>query len=109
MSNILANTALKAGLNHKLKEFGEIKHLDLDAKNRSVVLSVNLVGETVSIDLTVKYRIEKTETGVYFVPEKVECSRQWITLAADKLLGSKAARIEIPAAIASIAVKFLEA
>ncbi|MEO6054264.1 MAG: hypothetical protein ABIP97_09650 [Chthoniobacterales bacterium] len=108
MNGLLANTALKALLNHKFKDLGEIIRLNLDAKTRSVAISANLVGETAAIDLTVDYTIEKTEDRSYFIPQKVECSRRWVTLLAAQLIQNKAPRVEIPRAIAPMALKVLE-
>ncbi|MEO8205197.1 MAG: hypothetical protein ABI615_03395 [Chthoniobacterales bacterium] len=108
MTGSLANAALKAILNHKFKNLGEIVSLNLDPKTRSVAISANLAGEIAPIDLTVNYAIEKTDDRSYFIPQKVECSRRWVTLLAAQLMQTNTPRIEIPRAVAPMALKVLE-
>ncbi len=109
MSDFFTNKALKMALNHKLKDYGEISDLTLDAKTHSLKLTVNLVGETAPIDLTVDYVVEKNGDRTWFVPKKVEGSRRWITLLAEQILRStNLARLEIPHALAGIAAKILQ-
>jgi hypothetical protein len=55
-----------------------------------------------------KYVIEETDGRLFFVPQELDCSRQWLSLLGQQLLKDNVIRFEIPEGIATTVLKILK-
>jgi hypothetical protein len=108
MRNRLASQLLKALLNHKLKEYGKMTTLHIDTQAKHISLTANLLGETEPIDATMRYVLEESDGRTFFVPQELDCSRQWLSLLAQQMLKDNVIRFEIPSGIATTVLKMLK-
>ena len=99
---------LKAFLNHKIKEFGKMTTLHIDTEQKHISLTANLIGETEPIDASMKYMLEESYGRTFFVPQELDCSRQWLSLLAQQMLKDNVIRFEIPDGIATTVLKMLK-
>jgi|SoimicMinimDraft_13_1059741.scaffolds.fasta_scaffold09154_2 hypothetical protein len=99
---------LKAFINHQLKEYGKMTTLHIEPKEKQISLTANLLGETEAIDARMKYVIEETDGRLFFVPQEIDCSRQWLSLLGQQLLKDNVIRFEIPEGIATTVLKILK-
>jgi hypothetical protein len=108
MRNRLTSQLLKALLNHKLKEYGKMTTLHIDTQAKHISLTANLLGETEPIDASMKYVLEESDGRTFFVPQELDCSRQWLSLLAQQMLKDNVIRFEIPNGIATTVLKMLK-
>ena len=95
-------------LNHEFKRIGKMTSLIIDSANKSLALTADLAGEKEPIDIRMQYRIEEEGGRLFFVPQDVDCSREWLTVLAEQMLKAQPVRVEIPPGIASAVVKVLK-
>jgi hypothetical protein len=108
MRKRLTSQLLKAFLNHKLKEYGKMTTLHIDTQAKHISLTANLLGETEPIDARMKYVLEESDGRTFFVPQELDCSRQWLSLLAQQMLKDNVIRFEIPDGIATTVLKMLK-
>lgn len=93
--------ALRAYINDRYKEYGEILDLQVDTHECRLSFRVLLRGEkepaSASID---RYEIEQEGEDVYLKLRSFSTSREWITLLLNQLLAGK--RFKIPSKVASL-------
>src|SRR5215469_5602949 len=82
--------ALRKYFNHKYQSLGVMTSLQIDSKNKTASLDLDLKGETQPLHITIK-RYELTrEGGRTFVEIKeLETSREWMTLLARQFVKGK--------------------
>ncbi len=107
MRNRLTSQLLKAFLNHKLQEYGKMTTLHIDTQAKHISLTANLLGETEPIDASMKYMLEESDGRTFFVPQELDCSREWLSLLAQQMLKDNVIRFEIPNGIATTVLKML--
>lgn len=107
MKRPLTSFLIRTYLNHEFKRIGHMTSLIIDSANKSLALTADLAGEKEPLDVRMRYRIEEEEGRLYFIPQDVDCSREWLTVLADQMLKSQPVRVEIPHGIASAVVKML--
>lgn len=107
MKRPITSFFIRAYLNHEFKRLGHMTSLIIDSANKSLALTADLAGEKEPIDVRVRYRIEEEEGRLYFIPQDVDCSREWINVLADQFLASQPAKVEIPHGLAAAVVKML--
>ncbi len=105
--NAISRLLLKAFINHKIKRFGKMTTLQIDAASKTIELTAELAGETAPLIVRASYEIEQTEAGLAILPSNVTTSREWMTVLANELLKSQAIRLPIPAGLPTAAVKVL--
>jgi hypothetical protein len=108
MRKRLTSQLLKAFFNHKLKEYGKMTTLHIDTQAKHISLTANLLGETEPIDASMKYMLEESDGRTFFVPQELDCSRQWLSLLAQQMLKDNVIRFEIPDGIATTVLKMLK-
>lgn len=92
---------LKAYVNDKLKEYGEVLDCQIDTQHNKLNFRALLRGERTPVDASVdRYDIEREDGEVYVVIRSFSTSREWITLLLTKLLIGK--RFAIPSKVASL-------
>ncbi len=77
-------------VNQKISEYGEIRELDIDRKNKRIFVSVMLKGENSVIDFKIeKYKFIKKEGKSFFVFDYAECNREWLDRVLKKHIAGK--------------------
>lgn len=90
--------ALKAYLNEKFKEYGEVLDCDIDTTTGCISLHALLHGETSPVSASVdQYEVKRDHEGPYIVLHKFGSSRAWLTTLLNSLFGNK--RYPIPSAL----------
>ena len=90
--------ALKAFLNDKFKEYGEVLDCDIDTVTGRISLHALLRGEPGPVTASVEqYEVKRDSEGPYIVLQKFSSSREWLTTLLNSLFGDK--RYAIPAAL----------
>ena len=108
MRKHLTSQLLKAFFNHKLTEYGKMTTLHIDTQAKHISLTANLLGETEPIDASMRYMLEESDGRTFFVPQELDCSRQWLSLLAQQMLKDNVIRFEIPDGIATTVLKMLK-
>lgn len=107
MKEALISQGIKAFVNHKFKEYGQMTSLQIDTEKKLLSVSAKLAGESETIQGSCHYSIEQQDGRVFFIPKDVQCSREWIRLLAGQILKDREVKIEIPAGLGSTVVKIL--
>ena len=108
MRTRITSHLLRAFLNHKIKDFGQMTTLHIDTQEKHISLTANLLGETEPIDASLTYTLEESDGRTFFVPTELNCSRHWLSLLAQQMLKDNVIRFEIPSGIAVTMVKVLK-
>jgi hypothetical protein len=91
--------ALRAFINDRFKEYGDVEDLKIDLDAGRLTLRALLRGERDSVTATVeRYDLQQEGDDVYIVLRSFSSSREWLTLLLTKLFAGK--RYKIPAAAA---------
>ena len=92
---------LKAYVNDKLKEYGEVLDCQIDTGRGRLTFRAMLRGEREAVEASVdRYDIEHEGDEVYIAVRSFSTSREWITQLLNKLLIGR--RFKIPAKVASL-------
>jgi len=93
--------SIKAYLNDKLKEFGEVVDCSINTGKNRFTVEAMLKGEVDTVTATIeRYELE-TEDGERFIKlVEFSSSRPWLTLLLNKLFSAK--RYKIPAAVSKL-------
>ncbi|SEQ75605.1 hypothetical protein SAMN04488038_11092 [Solimonas aquatica] len=92
---------LRAYVNDKLKEYGEVLDCQIDTSKNTLSLRAQLRGDPQPVSATIKrYELEREDGEVYFSIKAVETSREWVTLLLNKLLIGR--RFKIPSKVAGL-------
>ncbi len=90
--------SLKALVNDKFGQYGDITDCSVDTKNNKVVVQALLKGErervTINLD---RYEIEREGEVSYIVLKRFSSSREWLTMMLNRFLMEK--RYKLPAAV----------
>lgn len=105
---LLTSFAARVFLNHKFNRFGHMTKLSIDSEKKIITLTAELQGEEKPIDASFQYVIEEDQGNLYFVPSKVECSRQWMTLLANEFFAAQPPRIPVPEGLPATVLKILK-
>ncbi len=93
--------SLKALVNDKFGQYGDITDCSIDTKVNKVVVQAMLKGErervTINLD---RYEIEREGEVSYIVLKRFSSSREWVTLLLNKFLMGK--RYKLPAAVTKL-------
>lgn len=108
MKRPLSSFLIRTCLNHEFKRLGKMTHLSIDSAQKHLSITADLAGEKEPIAITMGYHIEQEDGRLYFTPQNVECSREWLTVLAGQMLASQPLRVEIPRGLASTVVKLLK-
>ena len=93
--------ALKAYLNDKFKEYGEVMDCELDTTTGRMRLHALLRGEAEPITAGVeRYELKRDSEGTYVVLHKLSSSRAWLTTLLNMLFANK--RYAIPSALGAL-------
>lgn len=100
LKDIAAAEAAKYLINeYQLQRFGEISNLTIDSQNKEIHCSLKLKGETEPILCQAKIQVRHEVEGQSFIlVERVNTSREWITLLATDLLARNSSFPLTPAA-----------
>ena len=90
--------ALTLIFNQTQKNLGIMTKLEIDSKNRTVHIELDLKGETSPIIVDVgRYTMENGGAQSYITLANVKTSREWITALADSFI--KDTKIPVPSAV----------
>jgi hypothetical protein len=79
MVHKLKQGAARIYLNTKIKAFGYMTNLDIDTKNKTIKLSLELKGETQPIQITVsKYNLVQNGSDTMLELGEITATREWI-------------------------------
>ncbi|MBF0280453.1 MAG: hypothetical protein HQM13_21835 [SAR324 cluster bacterium] len=90
----------KSGVNRFLQgyELGELLHCDLDLKNNSAALSIELTGEEIPLNVLIdQYEILEEKGGVQIRIDEIKIDRKWIQVLATKFVKGRV--FEVPGEI----------
>ena len=105
--NAVSRLLLKAFINHKIKRFGKMTNLQIDAATKRIELTADLAGETEPLVIRANYEIQSSENGLVISPSNIETSREWMTVLANEFLQSQPVRVPIPAGLPTAVLKIL--
>ena len=92
---------LKAFLNERFGEYGEILDCSIDTDANQLHLSAMLVGEKEPLSASIdRYDLQREGEDMYVVIKSFSSSRQWVTRLLSRLLAGK--RYKIPAPVAAL-------
>ncbi|HSW13845.1 MAG TPA: hypothetical protein VLI06_13460 [Solimonas sp.] len=101
MKDAALGMALRAFINERLSDYGEIQDLKVDTGASRLKMHALLRGEQHPVSVTVeRYELEREGDEVYVVLRQLSSSREWLTLLLRKLFTGK--RYKIPAAAAAL-------
>ncbi|MES2683418.1 MAG: hypothetical protein V4650_07840 [Pseudomonadota bacterium] len=93
--------SLKALVNDKFGQYGDITDCSIDTKTNKVVVQALLKGErervTINLD---KYEIEREGEVSYIVLKRFSASREWVALLLNRFLMDK--RYKLPQAVSKL-------
>ena len=90
--------AMRAFINDKLGQYGEITDCAVDTKANRVTVKALLKGETQTVTATIeRYALEKDGQDHYIVLKELSSSRQWLTLMLARFFTDK--RYKLPSAV----------
>jgi hypothetical protein len=93
--------ALKAYLNDKFKEYGQVLDCEIDTATGRLRLHALLHGESSPVTASVEhYEIKRDSEGAYVVLHKLSSSRAWLTTLLNSLFADK--RYAIPSAVGAL-------
>lgn len=93
--------SLKAYVNDKLSEYGEIIDVNIDTSVNRVTARAMLKGERDAVTITVeRYEIESEGESRFIKLKQFTASRAWLTQILNKLLADK--RYKIPSAVGKL-------
>jgi hypothetical protein len=87
--NNIATVAARNTLNSRyLQPYGMLTKLDIDSHNKSLLLVLDLKGESQPLEIQVKhYQLIDRNGDTFFEPGEIETSREWVnTLLREHLL-----------------------
>jgi hypothetical protein len=108
MKRPLTSFLIRTYLNHEFKRLGKMTHLTIDSTRKNLSLTADLAGEKEPIEVRLDYHIDQEDGRLYFTPQNVQCSREWLTILAAQVLESQPTRVEVPQGLASTVVKLLK-
>ena len=89
---------LKAFINDKFGQYGDVTDCSIDTKNNKLVLHALLKGERERITATIeRYEIEREGEDNYIVLKNFTSSREWLALLLNRFLKGK--RYKLPSAV----------
>lgn len=90
--------SLKAMINDKFGQYGEVKDCTVDTKNSKLVLQILLKGERERVTATIeRYAIEREGVDSYIALKEFSSSREWLALLLNRFLKDK--RYKLPGAV----------
>lgn len=93
--------AAAAWLRHKIQDFAELKALEIDTRQKRILLEVELKGEVSPVRLVINaYEVEKRETETYVRITRMEASREWLGIALNKYVVGQS--FKVPAAVGAV-------
>lgn len=93
--------ALKAYVNDRLSNYGEVTDCTIDSANSRLTIKAMLKGEREAVTATIeRYAIETEGSDRYIVLHKFSSSRTWLTLLLTQLFSGK--RYKLPAAVSAL-------
>lgn len=92
---------LRAYLNERFGDYGEILDCELDSASSRFTLHARLKGERDTVSATIeRYELQREGEQVYIVLRSFSSSREWLTMLLQKLLGGK--RYALPGAVGKL-------
>ena len=93
--------SLKALVNDKFGQYGDITDCSIDTKINKVVVQALLKGERDKISITLdRYEIEREGELSFIVLKRFASSREWVALLLNRLLMDK--RYKLPSAVTKL-------
>ena len=95
------SVALKAYLNEKFGEYGDVLDCEIDTAAARMRLHAQLHGEASPVTVSIeRYEILRDAEGAFVLLHRFSSSRAWVTTLLNRLFGSK--RYAIPAALGAL-------
>lgn len=92
---------LKAYVNDKLKDYGEVLDCSIDTGKNTLSFRARLRGDREPVSATVsRYELEREGEDTYLTVKAINTSREWISLLLNKLLIGR--RFKIPSKVAGL-------
>ena len=96
-----AEAAASAYIRRKIEGFGELRQLQIDSRQKTIVLEVMLRGEVSPVQITiVSYEIVRRGGEAYVQLKKVSASREWLGVALSKYVVGQ--EFKVPGAVAAM-------
>ena len=93
--------ALKAYLNDRFKEYGEVLDCDIDTTTGRISLRALMRGESAPVSASVEqYEVKRDSEGPYIVLQQFSSSRAWLTTLLNALFCNK--RYPIPSVLGAL-------
>jgi len=93
--------AAKTYLNQKIQKFGTITHLEIDSKEKTILLEAALKGEPGPVTVRIRnYRVTTIEAVNYLAADRFEASREWVAAVLNEFVAGRP--FQIPAALAAV-------
>ncbi len=91
----------KAFINRKIQSFGEVTHLQIDARAKTILLQAMLKGEASAVVVKVlRYEIISAPEATYLQLGAFEASREWISAVLNQYVTGL--RLPVPASVLAV-------
>ena len=87
-------------IREKTSAINNMKDLQIDAKQKTFSLKLELAGENEPLSVTGSYQLTQNDGKTFFEPIDVKTSKEWLTILATELLKGKT--FEVPNIVRSI-------
>ena len=93
--------SLKAIINRRIKKVGTMTRIEIDPRNKTVNMELDLKGETAPIVIkSAEYALTKTDEGTFIEFKELSASREWLTVVLNEYVAGRPLPIPSAAAVA---------
>ena len=93
--------AVRRAINKKLGRIGEMTHLDIDTKKRSIRVRLELAGDKEPVEVAIgSYSIEGKGISASLIVEAATASRKWLDVVLQEFVVGR--KLPLPAKVAQI-------
>jgi hypothetical protein len=87
-----------AYVNHKIRNFGSVKRLEIDSESSRLLIEVNLAGEAAPVTVQVgAYELVRDNENSFITLRQIQCSKEWLAIALNEFLAEQ--KLKIPNAL----------
>ncbi len=93
--DVALSIAIKNIVSSKIDKFGEVSKLELDSQLKTMLVEVELKGDTSPLEVVVeKYSIEERDEAYFLKIHEVKTSREWLNIVIKEYIDSQ--EFELP-------------
>ncbi len=87
LKNSVISVLAKKYIDNEIKEYGRIVNLQIDSKNKNILLEVLLKGEKENINIKIEsYEVVQNDGSAFIKFKKVSSSREWVDVLIQNIV-----------------------